>query len=113
MLRNACTGHDKVICEIFLDAALRDNVAANSLYLRAGLCSADKRVPEQLKLFDSDFEITTVLPESVGSVSAPWKQRQCQLCSCVSLSVCVCLTQLQESNPSLIFSTVSQTPCLW
>lgn len=39
MPRNACTGHDNVICEILLDAALGDNVAANSLYLRAGLCA--------------------------------------------------------------------------
>lgn len=51
--------------------------------------------------------------DCVASVSAPWKQRQCQLCSCVSLSVRVCLTQLQKSNPSLIFSVGSQTPCLY
>lgn len=89
MLRNACTGPDKVICEILLDVVLRDNVAANSLYLHAGLCAADKSRPEQLKVFDSDFEITTVLPECVGSVSAPWKQRQCCVPMFLSLYVCV------------------------
>lgn len=89
MLRSACAGHGKVICESLLDAALRDNVAANSLYLRWSLRCTDKSLPEQLKLFDSDFEITTVLPESVGSVSAPWKQRQCCVPVFLSLYVCV------------------------
>lgn len=64
MLRNTCTGQDKVIRETLLNAALKDNVAANYLYLHACLCITDKRVctvPEHLKSFDSDFAITTVL----------------------------------------------------
>lgn len=68
-----------------------------------------RAAPGHSRPVDSDFDITIAFAvEGVASVCAPWKR----LCSRVSLPVCVCLTQLQKSDPSLIFSTGSQTPCL-
>lgn len=61
-----------------------------------------RAAPGHLRPVDSDFDITIAFAvECVASVCASWKWL------CVPLPVCVCLAQLQKSDPSLIFSTGS------